>query len=199
MKKIPCVFVRDFSVRPHVTTEEVTPGCLWVLAGEGVATVKFDGTAALVDSKGKLWARYDCKKGRTPPEHWHPCDPEPDPVTGHWPGWVGVGDQPQYRWIAEAFRYMTHYEGRPLAEGTYEAVGPKINGNPHRLTQHQLWPHGSAWADAKPPWVERTYASIRTALEYLDAEGIVYHHPDGRMAKIRRADFGLPWPLPEAP
>ena len=29
----------------------------------------------------------------------------------------------------------------------------------------------------------------------LDIEGIVWHHPDGRMAKIKRRDFGLSWPI----
>ncbi len=35
-EKIPTLFVRDLEDRAHVT-DEVTPGCEWVLAGEGVA------------------------------------------------------------------------------------------------------------------------------------------------------------------
>jgi hypothetical protein len=27
-----------------------------------------------------------------------------------------------------------------------------------------------------------------------EIEGIVWHHQDGRMAKIKRRDFGYPWP-----
>lgn len=41
MKKIPTVFVRDPDDRKHVLPQ-VTPGCEWVLAGEGRATRKFD-------------------------------------------------------------------------------------------------------------------------------------------------------------
>ena len=26
-------------------------------------------------------------------------------------------------------------------------------------------------------------------------EGLVFHHPDGRMAKIKRRDYGLSWPV----
>lgn len=26
-----------------------------------------------------------------------------------------------------------------------------------------------------------------------EAAGVVFHHPDGRMAKIKRSDFGLAW------
>ena len=29
---------------------------------------------------------------------------------------------------------------------------------------------------------------------YMPIEGIVWHHPDGRMAKIKARDFGIQWP-----
>lgn len=38
MKKIPTLFVRDFDNRPAHVLPEVTPGCDWVLAGEGQVT-----------------------------------------------------------------------------------------------------------------------------------------------------------------
>lgn len=39
MKKIPTLFVREFFPCHKVKiTDQVTPGCEWVLAGEGVAT-----------------------------------------------------------------------------------------------------------------------------------------------------------------
>lgn len=61
MIKMPCLFVREFHGRDSFTiTEQVTPGCEWVLAGEGVATRKRDGTACLF-SRGILWKRYDAK------------------------------------------------------------------------------------------------------------------------------------------
>jgi hypothetical protein len=46
---MPCLFVRDFTDKrnPKISTD-VTPGCEWVMAGEGVATRKYDGTACLV-------------------------------------------------------------------------------------------------------------------------------------------------------
>jgi hypothetical protein len=43
MRKIPTLFVRDPDDRRHVT-EQITPGCEWVTAGEGTATRKYDGT-----------------------------------------------------------------------------------------------------------------------------------------------------------
>lgn len=46
------------------------------------------------------------------------------------------------------------------------------------------------------PWlvlegVPRTFESLRDYLVGLDIEGIVFQHPDGRMAKIKNRDFGL--------
>ena len=37
----------------------------------------------------------------------------------------------------------------------------------------------------------RTFDGIREFLAPLDIEGIVFHHPDGRMVKIRKDDYGL--------
>jgi hypothetical protein len=73
------------------------------------------------------------------------------------------------------------------ADSTYELVGPKIQGNPDGFAEHTLVPHGSG-DDFD---VERTYAGIRSFLEGNDWEGIVFHHPDGGMAKVKRRDFGL--------
>jgi hypothetical protein len=37
----------------------------------------------------------------------------------------------------------------------------------------------------------RTFDALREYLKPQDIEGIVWHHPDGRMAKIKKRDFGL--------
>lgn len=48
MKKMPTLFIRVFYDHSIIDTiNEVTPGCEWVLAGEGVATEKIDGTCTL--------------------------------------------------------------------------------------------------------------------------------------------------------
>lgn len=195
MKKMPCLFRREFPA-DHSQLEcfdDVTPGCEWVLAGEGVATRKFDGTAVLVKD-GLPYARYDAKRGKTPPAGATPCEPEPDVVTGHWPHWVKVDvitPQPQFKFILEAWRAL------PLLvlDGTYEAVGPAINSNKERRERHELVRHGSVVFDDAP----RSHSGLREYLSRLDAEGIVFHHPDGRMAKIRRSDFLLPWPPKVSP
>ncbi len=183
MKKIQTVFVRDFTKRPYLVTTEVTPGCEWVFSGEGIATRKWDGTCVLFRD-GKMYARYDCKKGRTAPEGFEPCEPEPDPETGHWPGWVLVEEQPQYKWHRKVFD--------PQANGTYELVGPKVNGNPEGLDKLVLISHGYP---GDLGISNRSYPDLMAFLTCTMIEGVVFQHRDGRMAKIKRKDFGLSWPV----
>lgn len=42
---------------------------------------------------------------------------------------------------------------------------------------------------------ERSFEGLNRHLAENCDEGIVFHHPDGRMAKIKRRDFGLRWPI----
>lgn len=178
MEKIISLFVRDFANDPRYVTRDVTPGAEWVIAGEGRATQKLDGTACLVKD-GKLYKRYDAKHGKPLPPNFMPAQ-EPDPITGHHPGWVPVGDGPEDRWHREAF------EGNE-PNGTYELIGPKIQGNPEHMLQHILSPHGKLGLENGP----RDFDSIMEYLRPLDVEGIVWHHPDGRMVKIKKSDFGM--------
>lgn len=65
MKKIRCLFEREFTGKDKAKLlRSVTPGCEWVLSGEGRATRKFDGTASMVKN-GELYMRYDAKKWKT--------------------------------------------------------------------------------------------------------------------------------------
>jgi hypothetical protein len=67
VRKIPTVFVRDPENRSRVLPE-VTPGCEWVLAGEGKATRKYDGTCVMLDDAGQWWNRREIRDGKTMPE-----------------------------------------------------------------------------------------------------------------------------------
>jgi len=177
MKKIPSLFKRNYEGQPRLVYNEVVPGCEWVLNGDGVATRKFDGTACWVSS-GLLYKRYDLKKGRTKPDGFIPAQPKPDEVTGHWPGWVLVGDGPDDKWHREAF-HLT------FPDGTYELCGPKIQGNPEEFGAHVLVIHGVEEYEDCPVGFE----TLKSWLGPLNIEGIVWHHPDGRMAKIKTKDF----------
>lgn len=182
MRKMPTLFVRNFDQRPAIATREVTAGCEWVLAGEGRPTKKFDGTCVLIQNR-EVFKRYDAKHGKTPPPSFVPAQPDPDPVTGHWPGWLPVGFGPEDRWHREALDYTSSV----LPDGTYELIGPKINGNPERGHWHTLVRHGSRVLHDVP----RDFDGLRDWFAAGQAlEGIVWHHDDGRMVKLKGSDFG---------
>jgi hypothetical protein len=63
VKKIPTVFRRDPEDMKRVLPE-VSPGCEWVLDGEGVATRKYDGTCVRLDEDGKWLARREVRPGK---------------------------------------------------------------------------------------------------------------------------------------
>lgn len=184
MKKIPSLFLRNVQEGgDRLVRNEVTPGAEWVIAGEGIPTRKFDGTCCLIE-RGNLYRRYELKKGKDAPEGFKPAQ-DPDPVTGDTPGWIPVREGKEDQWHREAFGKLDY---RPCSEdGTYELVGPKVNGNPEKFPAHGLVRHGSAHLPLSTP---RTFDGLKTyLLAHPDIEGIVWHHPDGRMVKIKRKDF----------
>lgn len=204
MKKIKSLFKRDYE-GTRTAYDEVVPGCEWVQNGEGVATRKWDGTCCKIEN-GQLYKRYDRKltkkafqkkkKGfagpwqvpqdfKPAPEGWIAAQ-DPDPITGHWPGWLLVGDGPEDQYFREAF------EKKFLGiqpDGTYELVGPKINGNKDDFEYHVLIPHGYE----EYPDVPTDFEGLKSWLSGNKIEGVVWHHPDGRMVKIKRSDFGFEW------
>lgn len=190
MKKIPCLFKKVYDDGGYMgVVNEVTPGCEWVINGEGVATEKVDGAAcAIID--GVLYRRFDAKNGKKPPEGAIPCQPEPDPVTGHWPHWYQVSDR------TAADKHFVHaYANTPWVneDGTYEAVGLHFQRNPYRLDDDFLERHGRIKIKDCP----RDFDGIREYLRTHNIEGIVFHRGNGEMCKIRRKDFGFKWPVKE--
>ena len=103
MKKIPTLFERVFENHRKVgINNKVTPSMEWVLAGEGIATEKIDGSCCAVIG-GVFYRRYDAKRGKTPPENAIACS-DPDPITGHWPHWVPVSaDNKADAWLIKAY------------------------------------------------------------------------------------------------
>lgn len=183
MRKIPTLFVRDARFK---VTEVPHPDCAWVFAGEGKATEKLDGTNIRLTLRAGQVVRVE--KRRNPSkiqkaqgihEPWY-IDADP----------YGPAD----RFIFEAVQ-NTEVQAWPDGEHAAEALGPKIQGNPLALTQHQCL----AFNLFAPVYedVPRDFAGLRAFLETLPsifqpgvlAEGLVFHHPDGRRAKIKRKDF----------
>lgn len=199
MKKIVTLFQRNYET-DRLVRPEIVPGAEWVLNGEGVATVKIDGTSCLVRD-GVLYRRYELKKGKAPPPNFFAAQ-DADVFTEDTPGWVPVGDGPEDRWHREAWDYaQTHSPG--LRDWTYELVGPKVQGNLYHLAMHELRPHG--WPLIEGPIVyrleaNRTFESIRTYLMNHAIEGIVWWRDVNLVdlacdkVKIKSRDFKLQWP-----
>jgi len=178
MKKIPTIFKRDWNGDRSRVVNEPHPDCGWVFAGEGVATRKLDGTCCMVRA-GILFKRRELKAGQPAPEDFEAEGT--DTETGKTVGWLPVGDGPEDALHREAFSIT-------VADGTYELVGPKVQGNPERYDRHRLVPHSSLVMPEEPP---RDFTDLARWLAGRDIEGIVFHHPDGRMGKIKLRDFGL--------
>lgn len=182
MEKIPTLFERDerFKVVDRPRAE-----CAWVFDGDGVGTEKLDGTNVRLTVRSGRLVRVE--KRRNPgKEH---------KAQGIVDGWyVDTTADPEDKWILEA---AGNTDVTAWADGEHpcEALGPRIQGNALGLDAHLCVPFNT---DA--PVLEtapRSYAELREFLAELDsryapghlAEGIVFHHPDGRRAKIKRKDF----------
>lgn len=187
MKKIPTLFKRDPENMRRVLPE-VTSGCEWVLAGEGTATRKYDGTCCMFDGH-RWWARREVKPGKQPPVSFLAI--ETDENTGKTVGWEPMDQSAFAKWYAHALSFP-EFQNPPA--GTYELCGPKVNSNPEGFESHVVIRH----ADAQPLDLPEFHpdATVETTMDILKGyllqqpyEGIVWHHPDGRMAKLKRRDF----------
>lgn len=184
MQKIQSLFCRNYDTDRQIR-DEIVPGSEWVVKGEGWPTRKYDGTCCLIRN-GRLFKRYEVKPGRKPPADFEPAN-DIDENTGKQQGWVPVGDGPEDARHREAFDKGINHRGLPLRDGTYELCGPAVQGNPERFKDHCLVPHGCEWLSKVPV----TFDGLRAYLQSVDIEGIVWHHLDGRMVKIKAKDYGM--------
>lgn len=187
MKKIPTIFVRDFSNDGKIT-REWHPDCLRIRYGEGVATYKWDGTSVMFRG-GQYFKRYDAKRGKMPPVGFEPCG-EPDEKTGHHPGWIPVWPlDPENKWHMEALSAVSGL-GIKMPDGTYELIGPKLQGNPHKASSHRFEPHGTLEIKDFP----RDYDAMADWFRANGPmEGVVFWIDGEPVAKIKSSDFGIAW------
>lgn len=192
MQKIPTAFVRDENDRRYVT-DQIAAGCEWVFAGEGRALRKLDGTCVMLDDHGAWWARREVKPGKTPPPNFIPI--HTDDTTKKTVGWEPVAQSAFAKYHAEAVENIESIgedeRHIPWAPGTFELIGPKVNGNPEKRAEHTLVRHSTAEEFA---FTDRSYTELRRILLFLHVsygyEGVVFHHEDGiRLAKLKARDF----------
>lgn len=187
MKKIPTLFERIYENGKIVGIKpNVIEGMEWVLNGEGVATIKIDGSCCAIIN-GEFYKRYDAKKGKKAPEGAIPCC-EPDLITGHHPHWVKCDrNNPSDRWFWAAYDSKITFEH---TDGTYEAIGKHFNGNPYEMDCDKLVKHGVSVIGSE---LVRTFDGIKEWLSANNEEGIVFWKDGEPMCKIKRSDFGFKW------
>lgn len=180
MKKIPTLFIRDPENMGRVLPE-INSACQWVIDGEGRAFRKLDGTSCLVVNE-ELYKRRIVKKGKTPPKDFELRTV--DENTGKQFGWIPCDlEDPANKYHKEA------WESNEFQDGTYELVGPRIQGGAEiYYKKHELVNHKSTRLLISG--IPRTFEELETTLRNCINEGIVWHHTDGRMAKIKCSDFG---------
>lgn len=190
--KLKSPFVRGSNEACHwVVTPQIEEGYEWVFNDAGVRAVdKLDGTNTCVLVKDGELLAVDNRTTRVF---------NGGPINSS----LGKGGS---RFIMGVLRAIERgYLGKT---GRFygELIGPGINGNRHQETDFLFVPfdrllencHWHSWIGNKYP---KTYNSISDWFRELPslfsqkhgkeimAEGLVFHHPDGRMAKLRRDMF----------
>ncbi|MBI4162746.1 MAG: RNA ligase family protein [Candidatus Aenigmarchaeota archaeon] len=184
MPKLESPFLRKTINGEYIVTPEITEGYEWVFSDSNVkATEKLDGTnVSIVMESGELTAVFN----RLNPIKM---------ITGDWR-------------INEALVEATKKEYIPSEDGQFfgEVIGPAINGNPYKLERHiwiplaYVWDHLAykSWGkypktyEAISKWLKDDIFSLfmrKRAGQIAFPEGVVFIHPDGRMAKLRRDMF----------
>jgi hypothetical protein len=181
MKKISTLFKKDPNDLGRVINE-INPENEWAFI-DGIATRKFDGTAAAIIN-GELYKRYDAKKGRKIPDDAIACQ-EADAITGHHPHWLKCEiSKNDDKYFFEGFDALENKE-----DGTYELCGEKVQGNPEKIKGHKLIKHGCEVLQLPSLEFEKLKAFLSD--DSNDIEGIVFHHKSyDRMCKLRKSDFG---------
>jgi hypothetical protein len=179
MRKIPTLFQRDENDR-----NRVTPIIAVQIPEHAFAYAKWDGTAAKFDGE-EWWTRREVKEGKQAPSDF--VLEEHDQFTGKQQGWVPVNDEPEHKWHRDAVGSVLS----PFPE-TYELIGPHFQGNPHELMLDEAIAHKSVLLTGMNRPLDYTF--IYEKLCHLPYEGVVWWADGKPIAKIKRRDFGLPWP-----
>lgn len=187
MPKIECPFVRKEIKGEYIVLDEINPEYAWVFEDDSVMAIeKLHGTnVSIVIEEGTVTQVYN----RT----------ERIPFINKGKAWIIEG------LLNSKSRGYLEF----LGDGQFfgELIGPKVNGNPYMLDEH-LWIPFSTFAQkhlrykswGKYPkdfktlsnWFKDDLLPLYNLMKgHKDGfvEGIVFTHPDGRFAKLRRDMF----------
>ena len=187
MPKLESPFVRKKIKDQYVVTPEITEGYEWVFENEDViATEKLDGTnVSIIIENGKITRIFN-RTSEIP--------------------FFNKGMTHIVMGVLESFQrgYTNFTDGQYFGE----LIGEKVQGNPMRIQGHRWIPFCSyaqdhlrykSWGkypkdfDTISRWLKEDIFSLyhRRIHEgkVIKPEGVVFYHPDGRRAKIRRDMF----------
>lgn len=187
MEKIPTLFERDWEGHRKVIDQIALSDFDF---SKAVATEKLDGMNVRITVRNHTIVRVEKRRN---PSKTQKAQGIKDP----W--YVDAREEAkedQYLFEAVA---QTDFSAIPDGEWSGEALGPKIQGNPLQLNTHKLF------FFSLEDWRQRvTFKDVPTSFEGLKKwlpeqkslfgqdcgiEGIVWHHPDGSMCKIKVKDF----------
>ena len=187
MNKIPTIFAR---VNNKITNAYVKQVVDFPFANS-IATEKLDGTNVRLTIRNHILVRLE--------KRFNPSKQSKE--KGIIEPWYIDAQQldPSDAYIWEAAR-NTKLEMVPDGEWSGEAVGPKIQGNPLNLNDHRVMLFSLEQAVSGLPVFENvpiTFEELKVWLPQQKSkygndcgiEGVVWHAPDGRMAKIKTKDF----------
>lgn len=184
MHKIPTIFDRDWEGNRGVVDKLKTTNFDFEQA---IPTEKVDGTNVRVTIRSGKAVRLEKR-----------CNPNKrQKLEGIEEPWYIDADQndPQDKWIWDALNNSI-LEDLPDGEWSAEAIGKNIQGNPLKLEGNRLlfFTLGQAPVlenvpttfDELKAWLPKQRSKLNPEA-YI--EGIVWHHPDGSMVKIKAKDF----------
>jgi hypothetical protein len=188
--KIECPFVRKEVNSHYVVIPEINPGYEWVFEDAGVMAVdKIDGTCVnLIIEDGNIHRIFNREEEKF------------------------IFNINQTKWEGACMEGIAHaiQKGWIKGDGQIfgELIGPIFNGNRHQIPHHLFVPFDyllkscfwKSWVQNKYPktfeaisaWFKDGLISLfnqRLNLPEIQAEGLVFYHPDGRRAKLRRDMF----------
>lgn len=190
MKKTPNLFLRDRET--GLITKEVDPQCQWAIDGEGVVTEKLDGTNVRLTVRTGTIVRIE--KRRNPKK-----DEKTVGIVNPW--YVDVSDEdPSDKHVRLAAQ---NTDVSTWGDDSYvcEAIGPKIQSNPLCLEEPvciRLFNNPQILIqepiERDPDNLAKKVCCLWSVLnDSCSPEGIVFHHPDGRRAKLKIVDIRRSW------
>jgi hypothetical protein len=194
MKKMTTLYKQQFTKLPDNKgrifsglSKETNPENDWVFTDPTVVAYrKLDGASAAIIN-GNIYSRYMSRQRKNTaaqvPLNGIPAQLNIDEATQTHPYWVpaeakGTGKH----------HYNAFINQPGLPDGTYELIGPSINGNPDDVVINTLMSHNADSLLVKLPEVI-TREILKQLIISQPWEGLVFRNSNDDMCKLRRVDF----------